>query len=107
MYESETSSIISNVSTNGTTQHLFFSIPIVITSDGTFVWSLALWQLLFRVLAHIFPTALLFMTRLTEVCVSPTEPLCNTTAEFTFEFNKILTVFRTILNRDLTTISTD
>lgn len=36
--------------------------------------------------------------------VSPTEPLGSVAAEFTFELDEILTVFGTVLNRNLATV---
>ena len=38
------------------------------------------------------------MTGLTEMCVSPTEPLCDTATELAFELDKISPVLLTILD---------
>ena len=75
----------------------------MVTSDRTSSWSLALRQLFFRVFTDIVSTTLPLVTRFTEVSISPAEPLCNTTAKFTFELNEVFSMFRTILNRNIAT----
>lgn len=44
------------------------------------------------------------MTGFTKMSISPTKPLSCRTTKFAFELNKIFTMFRTILNRYLTTV---
>ena len=77
-------------------------IPSYRTSSRTF----AFWQLLFRIFTDIITTALPFMTRLTEMSISPTKPLSNTTTELAFKFYKIFSMFWTILNWNITAART-
>ena len=76
---------------------------MVATSWAT-SYSEAFWQLILCVFAHIITIALSLMARLTEMSVTPTKPLCNRAAIFTFKLNEVFAVFRTILNWNLAAI---
>lgn len=86
------------VSTDGASQHLLLSIPRVITSHRTCPRTRTLGQLLLGVLAHVITITLFLMTRLTEMGVSPAEPLSNTTTKLTLEFDEIFAMLGAILN---------
>jgi hypothetical protein len=47
------------------------------------------------------------MARVTKVSISPTKPLSNITAKLAFELSKVLPMFFTILNRNITTARTN
>jgi hypothetical protein len=47
------------------------------------------------------------MARVTKVSISPTKPLSNITAKLAFELSKVLLMFVTILNKDITTTRTN
>lgn len=95
------------IPTNRTSEHFLLSVTIVIASDWTPFSPQTFWQLLFSILAHVVTLALSLMARLAKMSISPTKPLGNTTAKFTFKFDKIFAMLRTIFNRDLTTSRAD
>lgn len=47
------------------------------------------------------------MARLTKVCIPPTEPLSRRTTKLTLEFYKVISMLRTVFNRDITTLWTN
>ena len=69
--------------------------------------TLALRQLIFRILAHIVPVALPLVARLAEVGVSPAKPLGCWTAEFTFKLNKVFSMLGTIFYGYFATVRTN
>lgn len=75
----------------------------MLSSDRTFTWALTLWQLIFCILWYIVTIALLFMTRFTKMSISPTKPLRYWATKFAFKFNKVVSMFWTVINRNITT----
>jgi hypothetical protein len=63
--------------------------------------------LIFGVLTHIVPTALLFVAGVAEVSIAPAKPLSYAAAELALELYEILAVFRTVLDWDVTASRTD
>lgn len=57
-------------------------------------------------LANVLSFTLLLMTSLTEMGVSPAEPLGNRTTESALKLNVLFPVFRAVLNRDLAAVRT-
>jgi len=94
------------ISAYGTSKHFLLTIAIMITSYRASSWSRAFRKLIFRVFTHIISITLPLVTRFTEMSVTPTKPLCNTTAKFTFKLNKVFTMFRAVLDRNVTTFRT-
>lgn len=89
--------IVLEVSANSASKHLLLSVSRVIASHRTCPRARTLGQLVLRILAHVIAITLPLMTRLTEMRVSPAEPLCNTTAKLTLEFDEIFAMLGTIL----------
>lgn len=90
------------ISAYGTSKHFLLAVAIMISSYWASSWG-TFRKLIFCIFAHIISIALPFMTRLTEMSVTPTKPLCNTTAKFTFKLNKVFTMFWTVLDWNITT----
>ena len=79
----------------------------MVSADRTGSWSFTFWQLFLGIFAHIVTTTLFLMTRFTKMSVSPTEPLSNTATKFAFKFDKVLTMFWTVLDWYVTTAWTN
>lgn len=79
----------------------------MLSSDWTFTRALTLGQLIFCVLWYIVTIALFFMTRLTKMSISPTKPLRYWATKFAFKFYKVVSMFWTIINRNVTTSRTN
>jgi hypothetical protein len=95
------------VSADGATQHSFFSVSLVIAAHRALSGSWALRQLCLGVFADVVSTALSFMAGVAEVSVAPTEPLRNAAAEFAFELDEVLAMFRAVLDWDVAATRTD
>ena len=63
------------------------------------------WQLVSRLSWNIISIALPLVTRFTKMSVTPTEPLGNWTAKFTFELNEICTMFIAVFDSTTNTHS--
>lgn len=79
----------------------------MLPSDWTFTWALALWKLVFCIFWYIVTIALLLMTRLTKVGITPTKPLCYWATKFAFKFYKVVSMFWTIIDRNITASRTN
>ena len=79
----------------------------MISSYWTFSRTRTFWKLIFCILTHIISITLPFMTRLTKMSISPTEPLSSWATKFTFELNEIFSMLWTVFNWNLTAIRTD
>ena len=47
------------------------------------------------------------MARLAEMSVAPAKPLSDTATEFAFELDEVLTMFGTVLNRNIAAVRTN
>lgn len=63
----------------------------------------AFWQLLFGILTYIVSIALPFMARLTEMSITPAEPLSYTATKLAFELNEVFSMLWAIFNRNIAT----
>ena len=106
---SEFFSIILHVSTNATTQGVLFTVRRVIYFQRT-IFSFTLWQLISCFSGNVVATTLFLMAWLTEMCITPAEPLCNRAAKLTFVFNEFhsmsFAIFNTTTHTDGGTFST-
>lgn len=64
----------------------------MVASYGTLALTLAKWQFVLGNTRNVLSVDLPLVTAFTEMCVSPTEPLCDFTAETTFERDVFLSV---------------
>ncbi len=92
------------ISANGTSKHLFLAISTMITSNRAGSCTCTFGQLIFCIFTYIISITLSFMARFTKMSISPAKPLSNTTTKFTFELNKIFTMFWAVLDWNITTI---
>ena len=67
--------VLLEVSANRTSQRLLLPVTVVVTPHWTLTRALAFRQLILSVLAHVVSIALPLVARLTEVSITPTEPL--------------------------------
>ena len=87
-------------------QHLLLAVSVVVPADRAGPCSLALGKLFFCVFAYVIPAALLFVAGVAEMSVAPAKPLSYAATKFAFEFDKVLTVLGTVLNRNVATTRT-
>jgi hypothetical protein len=85
------------ISTDCTSQCVFISIFWMLNFEWTLLGTRALRKLIFSLSWYVITIDLSFMTRFTEMCISPTEPLRNWTAKSTLKFYIVLSMLLTIL----------
>ena len=98
--------VVLDIPTYRASQHLLLTVSVVVPADRTGSCSLALGQLFFCVFAYVIPAALLFVAGVAEMSVAPAKPLSYAATKFAFEFDKVLTVLGTVLNRNVATTRT-
>lgn len=89
------------VPANSTAKHFLLSVPRMVPTNRTNSNTATFRQLLFCVFADIISVALPLMARLTKMSIAPAKPLSNTATELAFKFNKVFTMFGTVLNRNI------
>ena len=95
---SEVLGIFFHVSAYTTTNSVFFAVWRMIHFNWTPLFSRTLWQLIPWFSRYIITAALLFVARLTEMSVSPAEPLSYWAAEFALILNEFQSMCFTIFD---------